>query len=83
MVVQPPDGGTPREAGLRAGHCLAAGWLAPRVLRAGLTGMAGALAHTVSAVTGRPAGELRLDPAAVPAAAPTGSPAAGLLEEPA
>jgi hypothetical protein len=79
MVVQPPDGGTPREAGLRAGHCLAAGWLAPRVLGAGLIGTAGALVHTVSVVTGRPAGELLLDPTAVPAGDPTGSPAADLL----
>jgi hypothetical protein len=80
MVVGPPTGGTPREAGLRAGHCLAAGWLAPLVLRAGLTGMAGALAHTVSTVTGRPAGALRGAPSAgVPVAHPAGSPAGDLL----
>jgi hypothetical protein len=80
MVVGPPAGGTPREAGLRAGHCLAAGWLAPRVLGAGLTGMAGALVHTVSAVTGRPADELPGDPSAgVPVAEPTGTRARELL----
>jgi hypothetical protein len=80
MVVRPPDGGTPREAGLWAGHCLAAGWLAPQVVRAGLTGMAGALAHTVSTVTGRPAGELRSDPSAgAPVTIQLGSPAGELL----
>jgi hypothetical protein len=80
MVVRPPVGGTPREAALRAGHCLAAGWLAPQVLRAGLTGTAGALAHTVSTVTGRPAGRLPGDPSAgVPAVHPVGSPAGDLL----
>ena len=80
MLVRPPAGGTAREAGLWAGHCLAAGWLAPLVLRAGLTGMAGALAHTVATVTGRPAGGLRGDPSAgVPVAVPTGSSAGDLL----
>jgi hypothetical protein len=80
MVMSPPSGGTPREAGLRAGHGLAAGWLAPRVLAAGLTGMAGALVPTVSTVTGRPAGELRGDlSGGVPAPEPTGSPARELL----
>jgi hypothetical protein len=80
MIVNPPAGGTPREAGLWAGHCLAAGWLAPQVVRAGLTGMAGALAHTVSAVTGRPAGKLRGDLSpGVPVANPVGSPAGDLL----
>jgi hypothetical protein len=69
MVVQPPVGGPPRQAGLRAGHCLAAGWLAPQVLGAGLIGMAGALAHTVATVTGRPAGDLRID---LPAGAQAG-----------
>lgn len=78
MVVAPPAAATPRQAGLRAGHCLAAGWLAPRVLRAGLTGMEGALAHTVAAVTGRPAGVLPVM-ADVPNTHPTGSPAGELL----
>jgi hypothetical protein len=80
MVVGPPAGGTPREDGLRAGHCLAAGWLAPRVLGAGLTGMAGSLTHTVSTVTGRPVGELPDDPSrGVPVAERTGSAASDLL----
>jgi hypothetical protein len=70
MVVQPPVGGSPRQAGLRAGHCLAAGWLAPQLLGAGLIGMAGALAHTVATVTGRPAGDLRIG---LPAGAPAGT----------
>jgi hypothetical protein len=78
MVVAPPDPAGPAEAGLRAGHCLAAGWLATQVLRAGLTGMEGALAHTVTTVTGRPAGVLP-PPTAVPDAHPTGSPAGELL----
>ena len=78
MVVRPPDGGTPREAGLWAGHCLAAGWLAPLLLRAGLTGMDGALAHTVATITGRPTGELpALGP--VPGVPPTGSSIGDLL----
>jgi hypothetical protein len=82
MVVQPPDGGSPMEAGLWAGHCLAAGWLAPQVLGAGLIGMAGALAHTVSTVTGRPAGDLRIHPSAgAPATATNGPRAGDLLEE--
>jgi hypothetical protein len=79
MVVRPPDGGGRHEAGLAAGHCLAAGWLAPRVLGAGLTGMTGALAHTVAAVTGRTAGELVL--AGVPPLDPTGSSAGDLLAQ--
>ncbi|MFD2092962.1 hypothetical protein [Blastococcus deserti] len=80
MVVAPPVGGTAREAGLRAGHCLAAGWLAPRVLGAGLTGMPGALTHTVSTVIGRPAGGLPADPSGgAPVPARTGSHAGGLL----
>ncbi len=80
MVVGPPAGGTPREAGLRAGHCLAAGWLAPQVVRAGLTGMAGTLAHTVFTVTGRPTGELPDDPSrGIPVAERTGSAASDLL----
>lgn len=79
MVVRPPAGGTPREAGLWAGHGLAAGWLAPLVVGAGLTGMAGALEHTVAAVTGRPGGRLRADLPAAPAVDPTGSTAGALL----
>lgn len=79
MVVQPPDAGTPREAGLRAGHCLAAGWLAPRVLTAGLTGTTGALVHTVSVVTGRPARELRADGTDITVRNRTGTSAADLV----
>jgi hypothetical protein len=78
MLVAPPGATPRRQAELRAGHCLAAGWLAPRVLRAGLTGMEGALPHTVATVTGRPAGELPAM-ADVPDARPTGSPAGELL----
>lgn len=41
-----------------AGHCLAAGWLAPQLLDAGLVAHAGALDSTHAAVTGRAPGEL-------------------------
>lgn len=68
MVVGPPsilradeDGGLGTDpvtdAEMRAGHCLAAGWLAPRLLDAGLIAQDGALDSTIAAVTGRaPAG---------------------------
>lgn len=42
----------------RAGHCLAAGWLAARLLGAGLVAHVGALDSTLAAVTGRAPGEL-------------------------
>ena len=62
MVVRPAQDGTPLQSALSSGHCLAAGWLAPRLLGAGIVGMAGALRDTVSTVTGSPAGELRAAP---------------------
>jgi hypothetical protein len=80
MVVRPPGNGLPLLDGLAAGHCLAAGWLAPRVLGAGLVGMPGALRPTVSTVTGRPAFDLRTAPVPVGAGAPAG-PAGVLLAE--
>ena len=86
MVVAPPDPGGLRGGGLRAGHCLAAGWLAPQVLRAGLTGMAGALAHTVTTVTGRPAGVLPPRPPSrtpAPPAPPPASSSRGSRDHPA
>jgi hypothetical protein len=50
------------------------------VLGAGLTGMAGALVHTVSAVTGRPADQLSGDfSGGVPVAEQTGTRARELL----
>jgi hypothetical protein len=70
MVVRTPGAGFPLVDGLAAGHCLAAGWLAPRVVGAGLVGMAGALRDTVSTVTGRPARDLRRAPVPVGTGAP-------------
>ena len=78
MVVAPPTATAARHPEFLAGHCLAAGWLAPRVLRAGLTGMESALSHTVATVIGRPAAGLPVM-ADVPAARPTGSHAGELL----
>lgn len=70
MVVRAPGDGFPLLDALAAGHCLAAGWLAPRVVGAGLVGMAGALRSTVSTVTGQPARDLRTAPVPVGAGAP-------------
>ncbi|MCZ2859102.1 hypothetical protein [Blastococcus sp. VKM Ac-2987] len=72
MVVQPPEIGTVAEAALGWGHCLAAGWLAPRALGAGLIGMPDALLPTLETVTGHPARAVAVPagphaPAAVPA----------------
>lgn len=75
MLVRPPGGAGATATGLEWGHCLAAGWLAPQVLGAGLVGMAGALQDTVATVTGRPAGELP----AVEVTAVSGPGADGLL----
>ncbi|MGY2064283.1 hypothetical protein [Blastococcus sp. SYSU DS0619] len=71
MVVQAPESGTFAEASLEWGHCLAAGWLAPQALGAGLIGMPGALLPTLETVTGLPAHALVVpagprSPAAVP-----------------
>ncbi|MDP5181218.1 hypothetical protein QOZ88_01070 [Blastococcus sp. BMG 814] len=65
MVVQPVEDGTVAEAALARGHCLAAGWLAPRALGAGLIGMPDALLPTLETVTGRPA-----EPVSVPQPSP-------------
>jgi len=52
MVVGPGRDDGPFERSLRAGHTLAAGWLAVRSAETGIIGMPGGLLHTVSAVTG-------------------------------
>ncbi|WNV76177.1 hypothetical protein [Geodermatophilus sp. DSM 44513] len=79
MVVRPPgDGSGTAVDAVAAGHCLAAGWLAPQVLRAGLVGTPGTLQDTVSTVTGRPAGHLRTAPVTDGPGAPVG-PAGALL----
>ncbi|WP_143168163.1 hypothetical protein [Jatrophihabitans endophyticus] len=49
-----PGRPAPRVAALRAGHPAAAGWLATRCVRAGVTGMPDAVRRTVAVVTGAP-----------------------------
>ena len=70
MLVRPTAGAGATAEGLRWGHCLAAGWLAPQVAGAGLVGMPGALRDTVATVTGRGAGELPPVPVAAGDAGP-------------
>ena len=65
--------GTAAEASLGWGHCLAAGWLAPRALGAGLIGMPGALPPTLETVIGLPARAVAVPAGAhAPAAEPAG-----------
>ncbi|MGY1721466.1 hypothetical protein [Blastococcus sp. SYSU DS0533] len=81
MVVRPAEEGPAEEAALAHGHCLAAGWLAPRAFDAGLIGMPDALLPTLETVTGCPAAPVRVAPRAPTplAAAGRGERAADLL----
>lgn len=54
MVVGPPRGDALLERSLRAGHGLAAGWLAVRLMKTGIVGVPDGLSQTISTVSGHP-----------------------------
>lgn len=54
MVVGPPRGDALLERSLRAGHALAAGWLAVRLMKTGIVGVPDGLSQTISTVSGHP-----------------------------